>query len=304
MSNDVIEYESAVCSIYRSKYYIQLETNVANDITCTWSGKDHSSYSKKIVFAWKFDWSIIRNRRVDELTGYIIVKSVENHFSQISFHVKITEENRTFMKEVATNYINTNITYKYSLVPHYVTEPKTMRCFFYDEMFLPSEQNDTVLVVDGKKLHVCKAVGLYEKFLSYHSHYFRALFSSNYKESQMDEIPIEDVSFEDFGLLLSSFYPNPVFPNDDTVHKLLEMSRRFMVLSVINIIEYHLLNNSKIDDTKMLWLADEYGMPKFLEKWFGGMTVEKVTKLAKSHEYGKLSDSTKAKILGRLIKMI
>ncbi|EFP10397.1 hypothetical protein CRE_22898 [Caenorhabditis remanei] len=293
MTNDVIDYKSAVCNFNSNKTFIQLDKSTANDITCIWSGKVDDNNRR--VFEWKFDWSIIRNRRVDELTGYIIVQSVHNQFPPITLEVKVTEKIRAVREKMRTEYFNTNITYKYSLVPHYVTEPEKSS---YEEMFLPSERNDTVLVVEGKKLHVSKA------FLSYHSDYFRALFSSNYKESQMDEIPIKDVSFEDFGLLLSSFYPNPVFPNDDTVHKLLEMSRRFLVLSVINIIEYHLLNNSKIDNKKMLWLADEYGMPTILEKCIGGMTVEKVKNLANYPEYGKLSDSTKAILLDRLVKMI
>ncbi|EFP04179.1 hypothetical protein CRE_12356 [Caenorhabditis remanei] len=143
------------------------------------------------------------------------------------------------------------------------------------------------------------------QFLSYHSEYFRALFSSNFKEGQMDEIPIGDVSYEDFALLLSTFYPNQVFPCDETVEKLLELARRFLVSSVINIIEYHLLNNSKINSEKLLWMADEYVMPKLLEMCIRGLdTTAKAKKLKQSDEYGSLSDSTKAKVLDRLMDLI
>ena len=51
------------------------------------------------------------------------------------------------------------------------------------------------------------------QFLSYQSEFFRALFSSNYKEGQMAEIPINDVNFSDFKLLLSIVYPINEFPN-------------------------------------------------------------------------------------------
>ncbi|EFP13029.1 hypothetical protein CRE_06860 [Caenorhabditis remanei] len=182
-------------------------------------------------------------------------------------------------------------------------------------MFAPSDQNDTILVVGKKKLHVNKS------FLCYHSEYFRKLFSSNNKQGdakppkrqrkqipdnkdgQIQEIPIGDVSFKDFALL-STFYPNPVFPTDRNVEKILELARRFVVSSVVNIIEYHLMNNSKINSEKMLWMADEYVMSKLLEKCIRGLnTVEKAKKLDQSPEYKKLSDSAKAKALDRLIKL-
>ncbi|EFP13063.1 hypothetical protein CRE_06875 [Caenorhabditis remanei] len=166
-------------------------------------------------------------------------------------------------------------------------------------MFLPSDQNDVILVVDGKKLHVSKA------FLSYHSEFFRALFSSNFKEGQMDEIPIGDVSYEDFALLLSSFYPNPVLPTDRTVEKLLEMGRRFLVSSVIKVAEHHLLKMSKINNEKMLWMADEYGMPKLLKKCIRGLdTLAKAKQMKQSEKCVHLSDKTKLKVFDRLMDFI
>uniref|UniRef100_A0A1I7TGQ9 BTB domain-containing protein n=1 Tax=Caenorhabditis tropicalis TaxID=1561998 RepID=A0A1I7TGQ9_9PELO len=166
-------------------------------------------------------------------------------------------------------------------------------------MFLPSEKNDTILLVEGKKMHVNRA------FLSYHSDFFRALFSSFFKEGQMDEIPIEEVSYEDLGLLLSSFHPKPVFPNDKTVPKLLEMADRFDAPSVIGIVEYHLIHNSRIGNEKMMWLADNYGMSKLLQKTIREMSsIEKAKALKASPEYKKLSDGTKAKVLDRLTELI
>ncbi|KAF1763103.1 hypothetical protein GCK72_011368 [Caenorhabditis remanei] len=211
MPNDVIKYKSAVCNIYRNEDVINLETSTANDIT----------------------W------RVDELTGYIIVKEKENSFDPTKFDVKLTEEYKVITGMIRNLDNSNDVCYEYCLIPHYapalenlippyIAEPEEpshdemLKLKISDKMFFPSERNDRVLVVEGKKLHVSKA------FLSY-------------KESQMDEIPIKDVSSQDFALLLSSFYPNPVFPNDATVHKLLEMSRQFMVPSVIDRIQCYLI---------------------------------------------------------------
>ncbi|EFP13023.1 hypothetical protein CRE_06869 [Caenorhabditis remanei] len=301
MLGEPIEYKSTNYPVSINSNV--LETKTHNGITCVWSGK---FINYQINFSWKFDWNELKSQGVDEITGHITVYSVNNWSTAKKIDVKITEDNQIITQQIGANYTpdtliidndNSNTCYyQYSLVPHYapVTEKRD-----YDKMFQPSDKNDTILIVDGKKLHVSKA------FLSYHSEYFSALFSSNFKEGQMDEIPIGDVSYEDFALLLSSFYPNPVFPNDKNVEKLLEMASRFMVSSVINIIEYHLLNVSRINSEKMLWMADEYVMPKLLEKCIRGLnTVEKAKKLDQSPEYKKLSDSAKAKALDRVMKLI
>ncbi|KAF1764154.1 hypothetical protein GCK72_004101 [Caenorhabditis remanei] len=312
MMGDAIEYESGTYEVDDSTG--ALETNSQNGIKCDWSGTINFN-SSQIDFTWKFDWSELQSEAVYEITGHITVTSTNNYFSATKIDVRLTENNQVYTKQVPieSEYEYDEVNYHYSLIPHYAPIPEKPD---YDKMFSPSDQNDTILVVGGKKLHVNKS------FLSYHSEYFRKLFSSNDKqgdakppkrqrkqipddkEGQIEEIPIKDVSFKDFALLLSTFYPNPVFPTDKTVEKLLEMASRFMVSSVINIIEYHLLNNSRITDEKMLWMADEYGMPKLLEKCIRGLnTAEKAKKLDQSPEYKKLSDSAKAKALDRLIKL-
>ncbi|EFP13001.1 hypothetical protein CRE_06863 [Caenorhabditis remanei] len=291
MKGDTVEYKSGDLRVDINTNV--LETKSQNGIKCVWSGKVNNSY--QINFTWKFDWDELKKQGVDELTGYMIVYSRNNWFTPTKIDVKLTENNQEIIKQVQSRNTSDTVYYDYSLTPHYAPVPEKRD---YDKMFASSDQNDTILVVEGKKLHVNKT------FLSYHSEYFRALFSSNFKEGQMDEIPIGDVSYEDFALLLSTFYPNPVFPCDKTVEKLLEMASRFMVSSVINIIEYHLLNVSRINSEKMLWMADEYVMPKLLEKCIRGLnTAEKAKKLDQSPEYKKLSDSAKAKALDRLIKL-
>ncbi|EFP13026.1 hypothetical protein CRE_06855 [Caenorhabditis remanei] len=278
---------------YRCRYNTVF--TVTDGITCVWKGIIKSYHV--MHFTWKFDWNKLKNQGVDELTGHISVVSNYNWFTTTRIDVKLTKNKQEIIKQVQCQNYYDDVSYVYSLTPHYAPTPRKLDC---PKMFQPSELNDTILVVEGKKLHVNKT------FLSYHSEYFRrALFSSNFKESQMDEIPIGDVSYEDFALLLSSFYPNPVFPTDATVEKLLELARRFLVSSVISIIEYHLMNVSKITHEKMLWMADEYGMPNLVEKCIRELdTLEKAKKLKQSDEYGSFSDGTKAKVLDHLMDLI
>ncbi|EFP13013.1 hypothetical protein CRE_06886 [Caenorhabditis remanei] len=288
MANGAIVYRSDYHSV--NEHTNVLETKSCYKIKCIWSGR---IYGNQYNFTWKFNWNKLKKQGVDEITGHIYVS---NSYTVLKIDVELTENNQVITKEFGSSHSDGDVYYTYSLTPHYtpVSEKPSD-----DEMFAPSDQNDAILIVDGKKLHVNKT------FLSYHSEFFRALFSSNYKEGQMDEIPIGEVSYEDFALLLSTFYPNPVFVTDATVEKILELARRFLVSSVIKVTEHHLLNMSKIDNQKMLWLADEYGMPALLEKSIRGLdTLAKAKQMKKSQKYDQLSDKTKLKVFDRLMDFI
>lgn len=118
--------------------------------------------------------------------------------------VDLTSEHQVIETVVKkeTSFCDFKAFFEFELTPYKYPEELN-----YEEMFKASEKNDAVLVIGDKKLHVNKS------FLSLHSDFFTALFSSNYKEGQMDEIPIEDIFFKDFGLLISVIYPKNVFPN-------------------------------------------------------------------------------------------
>ncbi|CAO4382163.1 unnamed protein product [Caenorhabditis nigoni] len=91
----------------------------------------------------------------------------------------------------------------------------------YESTFAKTDKTDAILVVEGKKLHVNKAI------LSYHSPYFKQLFYSNNTEKSMPEIEIKDVKFENFAILLSQCQPNPISFTDINAEKLLELADRF-----------------------------------------------------------------------------
>ncbi|CAO4366520.1 unnamed protein product [Caenorhabditis nigoni] len=268
MTTKVIAYKSGQATVNGNASV--LETAERDGIKYTCNGYVNAYY--QAVFTWKFDWEDLKSQGVDRLAGQLIVKSVAGQWQQHKIDIDWTETNQSVSAALGVSY---------------------------DDIFVASEKTDVILVVEGKKLHVNKT------FLSIHSDYFSTLFSANFKEGQMKEIEIKEVSYEDFGLLLSSFHPNQEFPNDSTVEKLLEMASRFQVSSVIGAVEHHLLNNSKIEYEKMIHLADEYVMPKLLKKLIAQMnSLEKARKLEKSPEFEKLSDRTRSLILGRLLKSV
>ncbi|EFP06746.1 hypothetical protein CRE_12125 [Caenorhabditis remanei] len=289
MTNSAIEFKSRSHNVNGNTNV--LETSAKNGVACVWSAT--MGDSRQIDLSWKFNWDKLESQGVDKITGFIYVSSIFNRLTATRIYVELSENNQEITKQVDGGSTSYTVYYECSLIPHYKNPD-------YEEMFASSDQNDSILVVDGKKLHVCKV------FLSYHSEYFRALFSSNYKEGQMDEIPIGEVSYEDFALLLSTFYPNPAFPNDSTVEKLLEMGRRFLVSSAVSSAEHHLIsNNSLIDNEKMMQLADEYGMSKLLLMCIRKInTVEDAKKWKKSQTYEHLSAETKLKVYERLMEFI
>lgn len=65
---------------------------------------------------------------------------------------------------------------------------------------------DVILVVEGHKIHVNKAV------LSEHSPVFKVMFESKFKESTAKEIVLQDKKAEDVVEFLKSFYPNMKHP--------------------------------------------------------------------------------------------
>ncbi|EFO96229.1 hypothetical protein CRE_14549 [Caenorhabditis remanei] len=258
-----------------------------------WKGKVIDN-NQSIKYSWQFDWKECDDD-IDGFVGHIHVKRPALSATEtVRFDVELSRRNQIIEKVIvnANTFYQPDVAFDYCLVPVHAFENE----FSLEEMFLPSEKTDAVLVVDGKKLHVNKA------FLSFHSDYFTALFSSNYKEGQMDEIPIKDVSFEDFGLLLSTIYPASVFPTDKTIEKLLELADRFLIPEVFCHAEHHLSRHSAIKHEKIVLLADKYKMEKLLKKVVGQIkNIEDGKKLKQSSEYEKLSEHAKAMILDELL---
>ncbi|PIC48819.1 hypothetical protein B9Z55_007662 [Caenorhabditis nigoni] len=271
-----------------------LEKADKNGIKHTWSG--YVDDSPRINFTWNFNWEDLKSQGVYRIVGELTIIFPREDWHPVRVGIDWTDTNQTVSMTVGASGCLAN--FEYFLTAHSIKLPPPKNICF-DEIFAASDKTDVVLAVEGKKLNVNKA------FLSFHSDYFSTLFSSNFKEGQMEEIEIKEVSYKDFALFLSIFSPTPHFPSDDTVEKLLELARQFQVPAVIRIVEHHLLTISKIEHGIMLWSADEYGMPQLLKKCISQITsAETAKQLKMSPEFKELSDKTNTLILRHLLEII
>ncbi|KAF1764050.1 hypothetical protein GCK72_003996 [Caenorhabditis remanei] len=288
MSIVVFKHNSSNKIIMCSDNYVIHEISKSNGLECEVKTR---TTPQEVCVSWIFNWNQLNVRMVIGFTGEIIVKRSK----EIVISVNLSMNQNLIVQRFPNTSVPELLQFEYSLLPIVVKQ-------FYcnNELFLPSETNDAVLEVNGlMKFYVNKG------FLSYHSDFFCALFSSNFKEGNMNEIPIKDVSYDEIGLLLSTIHPKPIFPNDKTVPKILELADRFLVPSAIYHVEYHLLNNTKIENEKLLWMADKYGMEELLEKMIKELdTIQKTKQLKASDGYNELSDKAKAKILDKIVTII
>ncbi|EFP08814.1 hypothetical protein CRE_19793 [Caenorhabditis remanei] len=119
----------------------------------------------------------------------------------------------------------------------------------YEETFAPSVKTDAILLVDGKKMHVNKAL------LSYHSVRFKALFNSDSDEESIPQIPIEEVEFEDFATLLSLLQDNPIRITKDNAENLLELADRFLLPGPKSLVELFILTSPEFERIRKLEIS-------------------------------------------------
>ncbi|CAL2047086.1 unnamed protein product [Caenorhabditis brenneri] len=136
---------------------------------------------------------------------------------------------------------------------------ETPELTIYEKAFAKSDKTDAILLVDGKKLHVNKAL------LSYHSDYFDKLFNSEFKEKSMEEIEIKDVDFKDFAILLSSVHDKKFEINKNNAENLLKLADRFLLKTPKNIVVNVIKNSNEFNRYEKLILADKYNLDGLLE---------------------------------------
>ncbi|GMT34720.1 hypothetical protein PFISCL1PPCAC_26017, partial [Pristionchus fissidentatus] len=99
-------------------------------------------------------------------------------------------------------------------------------------------------------------------YLSHWSHFLRAYFQSNMKESKVGRYPIEICTAEDFRELLTVIYPCGKSIYSRNVENLLDLADRFIMPFVTHMCEVFLINRSEHDLTtvKILELAEKFNL--------------------------------------------
>ncbi|XP_041357425.1 BTB and MATH domain-containing protein 38-like [Gigantopelta aegis] len=127
----------------------------------------------------------------------------------------------------------------------------------------PSVKSDIVLIVDDKRMYVNKTI------LSLASPVFEAMFESDFKEKQDEEIPLPGKKYDDFLEFLLCFYPHSMKPvNFDNVDAVLPLAEEYQVQyikrksdeTLLYCLEQTCLSDKKL--VHILWLADKYALSK------------------------------------------
>ncbi|EFP08782.1 hypothetical protein CRE_19856 [Caenorhabditis remanei] len=110
----------------------------------------------------------------------------------------------------------------------------------YENAFAQSDKTDAILVVEGKKLYVNKAL------LSYYSDYFKTLFDTDSGKKSPPEFTIPKVNFENFAKVLSLVQDDSIKINEgEDFQLLLELADRFQLPLSKRVLELVLIKFSK-----------------------------------------------------------
>lgn len=159
--------------------------------------------------------------------------------------------------------------------------------------------SDSILVVDGVRLHVSKA------YLALYSPVFHAMFFSKFSERDKKEIPVEDVILDEFIELLNVVYPSHKPVSAENVEFLLELGDKFEIQFVMDECERFLMRSDDIAVvTKLVW-ADQYCLAKLQDVCVRTFkTTGDIKALKLTEEYKSLSDTTKAALLEKIFKLL
>ncbi|CAO4361336.1 unnamed protein product [Caenorhabditis nigoni] len=127
------------------------------------------------------------------------------------------------------------------------------------------ESSDVVLVVGDHKFYVCKT------YLSYHSAYFKSLFSENTEESDQSIIELKDVEFVDFHMFLGIIY-GFLAVKGSNVQTLLTLADFFAAKIVMERCEMFLMSTSSEKDVvEKFQLSLKYKMNNLKNKCLSEM---------------------------------
>uniref|UniRef100_A0A8R1DQU6 BTB domain-containing protein n=1 Tax=Caenorhabditis japonica TaxID=281687 RepID=A0A8R1DQU6_CAEJA len=242
--------------------------------------REHEDY---VSMFWNFQWPTLRASGVTGFEGTVSTREyIERKF-----------ESSIVMKEIL---LKKNDGCSFDLILRPILN--VLDDARIESIFSSSKFTDVVLLVQGKKMNVNKG------FLSFHSPFFHALFSSNFKENSMNEIPIVDVGYKEFAELLSSIYPNAIPPTSENVVNLMKLADRFQMEAVTNICESIVLHHPRINFVKKLAIADKYNLESLMEfciKMFE--TAPDPLKMLRDPEIKNMTPGLKSKLFDKFLEI-
>ncbi|CEF66454.1 BTB/POZ-like domain and MATH domain and TRAF-like domain and BTB/POZ fold domain and BTB/POZ domain-containing protein [Strongyloides ratti] len=169
----------------------------------------------------------------------------------------------------------------------------------YDFTQTQNLTSDTFMNVDGINIKVNK------DYLSLYSPVFKAMFYSNFAESTMETITIKDVNIDQFIELLEVIYPSHKPISTVNVEFLLELSDRFEISYVLNQCEKFLIKTNEIPIISKLAWSDAYCLSNLQDACMSNFKkVSDLKNLKDTKEYTNLSNSTKAALLEKMLKLL
>ncbi|CAO4382169.1 unnamed protein product [Caenorhabditis nigoni] len=196
-----------------------------------------------------------------------------------------------FTKDDRSDHLQENRDYR-----KFLKMSTTPALSIYETALAKTDKTDAILVVEGKKLHVNKAL------LSYHSDYFNALFNSDFKEKSMPEIEIEKVGFREFAILLSFVHGTRIKERYQNLEYILDLSDRFLLPSVKPYLEEILIKDNRCRVDK-LRIAEKYQLDDLFKHAIQQFTKEDTLwKLERNSDYKELSADTKVLLLSHILR--
>ncbi|CAO4367618.1 unnamed protein product [Caenorhabditis nigoni] len=126
------------------------------------------------------------------------------------------------------------------------------------------ESSDVVLMVGNLKFYV------YKTFLSFHSTYFKSLFSGKFEESEKSEIELKDIDAGEFYTFVGFIY-GFLAVEDSNVSKMLKLADFFDAQIVVERCEQFLMTVSKNDFVEKFQLSLKYKMDNLKSKCLSEM---------------------------------
>lgn len=161
------------------------------------------------------------------------------------------------------------------------TVKDTIRRSFNDE-----ESSDMTFVIDGKKIHVHKAI------LKIRCKYFQSMFSSHWKGADKDEVEVTEFPYEVYHPFLQYLYTDQVDLDPDAAIGLLALSDSYCLLRLKELCENIIMKGVSIDTVAMLIAAAEKYNAKELEMFCFRFAMNHLTAVTQTESFMALDGDT------------